>query len=317
MFADLIHLADDDGVILRRQVFAAGGDDRTIGRALRARHIVRIRNGAYAVRELWETYDAAEQYLVRVRVTYGASKTEVAVSHVSAALMLGAPLWGIPLADVHLTRLDGRSGRREARVTQHRGRLRERELTKVAGMWVTSPTRTALDLTTVVDMERSLPVMDHFLHTKRTTKKALRQGSVCMRFWANTLGTDLAISFADGRRESLGESRTAFMLRGCGRPMPQPQYKIRDQHGNVVARVDFAWPELGVFLEFDGKVKYQKYLKEGEDVTDAVLAEKKREEMICRLTGWRCVRLVWSDLATPAATRRYVVSVLDGGPVHP
>ena len=46
--------------------------------------------------------------------------------------------------------------------------------------------------------------------------------------------------------------------------------------------MDFAWPEFGVFLEFDGKEKYTKYLKEGESVVDAVLREKKREELICR-----------------------------------
>ena len=46
--------------------------------------------------------------------------------------------------------------------------------------------------------------------------------------------------------------------------MPEPQYEIKDDRGVVIGRVDFAWPELGVFLEFDGKVKYEKLLKPGE-----------------------------------------------------
>jgi hypothetical protein len=316
MYAELSHLADIDGILRRQDVLAAGGNDAAIARAIRAGAIVRVRNGAYALTHVWDSLDSRDRHLVQARVTYAASKTEVVVSHVSAALAHGAPVWDIPLDDVHLTRTDARGGRRESRVIQHRGILTERDIVLIHGVKVTSPTRTALDLTTITDLERSVPVMDHFLHTQRTSKRLLRRGSEAMKFWANTLCTDMAVACADGRRESLGESRTAVMLRGSGRPAPQPQYKIRDHRGKLLARVDFAWPELGVFLEFDGKVKYQKFLKEGEDVVDVVLREKKREEMICRLTGWRCIRLTWADLATPVATRRYVVSVLDGGPVH-
>jgi hypothetical protein len=33
-----------------------------------------------------------------------------------------------------------------------------------------------------------------------------------------------------------------------------------------------------------------------------LLREKKREERICQLTGWVCIRIGWSDLETPVAT---------------
>ena len=101
-----------------------------------------------------------------------------------------------------------------------------------------------------------------------------------------------------------------------GLPRPIAQYEVVDGHGRTVARVDFAWPEFGLFLEFDGKEKYTKYLKEGETAVDAVLREKKREELICGLTGWRCIRLTWGDLHRPNATVSYIRSVLAGGPVH-
>ena len=38
-----------------------------------------------------------------------------------------------------------------------------------------------------------------------------------------------------------------------------------------------------MFLEFDGKVKYEKLLKDGQRASDVVVAEKRREELICRL----------------------------------
>ena len=95
-----------------------------------------------------------------------------------------------------------------------------------------------------------------------------------------------------------------------GLPRPVCQYKVRDHRGNVVAVVDFAWPELGVFVEFDGKIKYTRLLKEGQSVTDVVLAEKRREELIHELTGWRCVRIVWADLYQPEATALRIRRVL-------
>ena len=38
--------------------------------------------------------------------------------------------------------------------------------------------------------------------------------------------------------------------------------------------------------------------------------------MICRLTGWRCIRIVWADLYRPEETIAYIRGVLAGGPVH-
>ncbi len=313
---NLAFLADVDGIVLRRDVIMAGGTDTDLRRACRAGQLVRIRHGAYASREMWEARTREARHLLLSRLAYEFARTEVALSHVSAAVIHGAPLWDLSLLEVHLTRTDRKAGRREVGVVQHRGRLRKRDVVLVEGIKVTSPTRTALDLTTLTDLEHALPAMDHFLRTGQTSKDQLRTSARDMARWSNTLGTDLVINFADGRRESLAESRCAVMLIGTGKPAPVPNYEIRDAYGNVLWRVDFAWPELGVFLEFDGKVKYRKFLKEGEDVTDAVLREKKREEQICRLTGWRCIRLTWADLERPAATIRYIISVLEGGPIH-
>ena len=45
-----------------------------------------------------------------------------------------------------------------------------------------------------------------------------------------------------------------------------------------------------------------KHLREGETATDAVLREKRREEVVCELTGWRCIRIAWDDLYQPEVT---------------
>src|SRR6478752_2956800 len=131
-----------------------------------------------------------------------------------------------------------------------------------------------------------------------------------MERWPNTLRTTLVLQWADHRIESVGESRTLHLIRSNGLPVPEPQYRITDATGREWARVDFAWPDLGVFLEFDGRVKYERLLRPGERASTVVIAEKKREELICRRTGWRCIRLDWDDLARPAATLRLLRGAL-------
>ena len=232
-------MADADGIILRRCVIANGGTDKDLRRACRAKLIVRIRHGAYALTDSWLARSREERHVVLAVLAYDFARADVVISHVSAALMLGAPLWDISLDEVHLTRIDRKAGRREVGVVQHRGRMDESDVIVVEGTKVTTPTRTALDLTTILDLEHVLPAMDHFLRTRRTTKPELRKGAAAMARWSNTLGTDLVVNFADGRRESLAESRTAVMLLGSNRPAPIPNYEIRDEYGNVLWRVDF------------------------------------------------------------------------------
>ena len=63
--------------------------------------------------------------------------------------------------------------------------------------------------------------------------------------------------------------------------------------------MDFAWPELGVFLEFDGREKYTRYRLPGESLEDYLMREKERAELVCLLTGWTCLRISWADLFRP------------------
>jgi very-short-patch-repair endonuclease len=90
-----------------------------------------------------------------------------------------------------------------------------------------------------------------------------------------------------------------------------------DAFGRLVARLDFAWPELKVWLEFDGREKYVKFLNEGESVVDVVLREKKRESDIAELTGWRCIRITWADLERPTATVARIIAMLRVAPRVP
>jgi hypothetical protein len=86
---------------------------------------------------------------------------------------------------------------------------------------------------------------------------------------------------------------------------------VLDELGRLFAYADFVWEEEGVFLEFDGRIKYELYRREGESLEEFLMREKKREERICQLTGWVCIRITWADLANPQQTAARIRRMLD------
>ncbi|NHC23309.1 type IV toxin-antitoxin system AbiEi family antitoxin domain-containing protein [Nocardioides sp. IC4_145] len=315
---------------LRRELLARGWDDRAISRAVRAGDLVRVRYGSYADGQLWRTLTSAEKYAARCHAVQRRAASELVLSHVSALPAYGAPLWGLDLDVVHGTRKDARAGRKEAGVHQHAGLLLPVDFAPVDGVDVTSAARTALEITTIAPVEPSLVVVNHLLHAGHVTLPELwaRYGSTVtierdrlgvvspsatsMRRWPGSLRTELVLRLADARCESVAESRLLFLCWDRGLVMPVPQHEVRDTTGRIVARVDFAWPELGVFLEVDGRVKYTDLVPAGESAADVVLREKRREELVTELTGWRCIRVTWADLEHPERLVARIRAALNG-----
>jgi very-short-patch-repair endonuclease len=296
-----------DVVWLRRDALANGYDDRAIARKLRSGEWCRIRHGAYVSRGLWDDLDSTGRHRVVARAVLRTSHESTVLSHVSAAVEHGAPVWGIDLSVVHVTRTDGRARRKEAGVAHHRGVLPSDQVMLMNDVPATVPLRAALETTTIAPVEAALVTVDGLLRQGNTPPSELRVMAEQIRHWPDSLATNVVVRLADPAHESAGESRTAYFLWRQGLPRPIPQFEIVDEHGITVARVDFAWPEHGVFLEFDGRVKYP---EDSEELRKVLLAEKKREELICQLTGWVCIRVGWDDLRDPERLARRIRTVL-------
>jgi len=106
------------------------------------------------------------------------------------------------------------------------------------------------------------------------------------------------VRFSDGRSESVGESRSRVVLDRLGLAPSALQWEVRRPDGGLVARTDFAWEDCRVVGEFDGRIKYGRLLRPGQDPGDAVFEEKRREDAV-RDEGWEVVRWTWGDLTTP------------------
>jgi hypothetical protein len=302
MEARLRALMAANGVFTRKEAMALGYHDHAIAMLVAGGVWVRVRRGAYVFGAEWAAMTENDRYAVLCRAAVHQSRTEVVLSHISSANEYGCPLWECDRSQVHLTRVDRRAGRAEAGIVQHRGVIDDDDMVVDDGVARMSATRTALELTTLLDVEHALVEVDFLLHEGLTTIEQLADRYATMTRWPRTLTTEMVLRLADGRSESVGETRARFLCWSQHLPAPVPNYSIRDDTGVEVARVDLAWPELGVFVEFDGRVKYEGRRREGESVVDCVLREKQRESLICELTGWRCLRLVWADLYRPGET---------------
>lgn len=229
-----------------------------------------------------------QRHLVRVAAVSAARQSGgVVLSHASAAVMHGLPIWGVDLQRVHVTRRGHSSGRVTNDLHIHTGGLLD--TTVVAGLLLTSPARTVIDIARTEPFEQAVVVGDAALHRGLVTKDQLVAELSAAQHRTGVREAAKVIEFIDGRSESPGESRSRVFMHRYGLEPPCLQASIRDKRGRVIARVDFLF-RCGVVGEFDGRVKYQR----GDDL----FREKQREDAL-RRQGWLIVRWVWADLDRP------------------
>lgn len=303
-------LAEADGFFTRQDAFGIGHDDRSIRRSLRSRLWVRVRPGAYTFPDLWPAADPVAQHLLTGRAVSRRFGPKVALSHTSGALAHGLLVWDTDLSQVHVTRLDGGAGRCEAGVVHHEGLTLPADVAHLDGGAALHPARCAIETAALGSAEAGLVVLDSLLHLGRATRDELDATYALLRTWPGMQATRVPVRMADGRAESAGESRTRYLCYAHGLPAPELQYDVFDHAGRLVGTTDLAWPEHGLLGEFDGRVKYERYLRSGETPGDAVFREKRREDRLCELLGWRMIRLVWADLHRPAETAARISRML-------
>jgi hypothetical protein len=301
-----------NGFFTRTDALAQGMDDRSIRRVITTRAWHRIRNGAYTMTDLWPD-DPLLQHVIRSRAAMAKLGDAVVLSHTSGAVLHGLSLWEPDLSAVHVTRLDGSAGHREAGVIHHEGLTLPGDMMIRAGIPVMNPARAALEAASLCNTEGAVVVLDSALHLGLTSADELASTYALMQSWPGFRRLQVAVRLADGRAESVGESRSRYLFYLQHLPAPELQFVVRNNFGDVVGTCDFGWPEHRLLGEFDGRVKYERYLRPGEKPGDAVFREKRREDLLCEVTGWRMVRLVWADLydapRTAARIRRLLRDV--------
>lgn len=297
-------------VRLRRELIDEGFTDRDIARSTRIGALTKLRYGAYVRSELVAGLDEVGLMRARSRAVLRTAHDASVLSHQSALAEHGVPLWGVELEETHLTRVDGRAGRREAGVSHHRGALEKQDWSILDGVRVVRPARAAIEVITAHGPEVGLVAISGVLHARLATLAEVHEAALKAARWPNSLSTRLVLARADVPLTSVAEARTWHFFHVQRIPRPDPQVEVYDDHGNLLGIVDFVWREAGVFLEFDGRIKYERFRRPGETLEDYLLREKRREEQICLTTGWVCIRITWADLERPVTLARRLRKVL-------
>jgi hypothetical protein len=297
---ELIELVSQSGVLLRREALANGFTDQDLSRGLRHGLLRRVRHGAYTTPEHWDHASATERHRLRCIAVDRSLKGQVVFTHTSALVMHGVAIWGASLDRVHVTRLDG-IGRTDAGVVHHEGRVAEAETTTAGGLLVTTPGRAVVEHASLTSVESGLVSADSALRRNDLDFDQLARQFMSMEHWPGTRRVHIVVRLADGRAESAGETRSRYLCWRHHLPAPELQFEVYDEFG-LVGVTDMAWPERKLLGEFDGKIKYGRLLKPGQEPGDVVFAEKRREDRLREITGWQMVRLVWSDLEDAAYT---------------
>jgi hypothetical protein len=281
---------------LRRDAVLDGWSDDELNRLVRNGELGRLRRGAYVNGLL--PLDPAARHRLLIRATMPGLRRPAVVSHQSAAVVLGLPLWDVPLDRVHVTRRPPGWNDTGRVLCCHVARLRDDEVIDIEGLQVTGPVRTALDLARSLPHEAAVVVLDAALRLGLVDHEVLRARLFDIAGVPGSRSAARAVRFADGRSESVGESRSRVILHRWKLGPSALQFEIRSPDGALIGRTDVAWERQRLVGEFDGRIKYGRLLQPGQDAGDAVFREKRREDAI-REEGWGVIRWTWSDLHRP------------------
>lgn len=283
--------------MLRRNALHDGRTDDELARLLRREEWTRLRRGAHLDGQ--PPRSAVVRHALLISATLADLRRPAVVSHQSAAVLHGMSVWGARLDRVHVTRRPPASSQTTGPLRCHVARLRDDEVTVIDGVAVTDAARTALDLARSLPFEAAVAVLDAALHERFVTKEEIERRLLDIAGTRGSRHAARVVRFADRRSESVGESRSRVILAELGLAPSALQFEVRREDGSLVGRTDFVWEAARLVGEFDGRIKYGRSLRPGQDPGDAVFEEKRREDFI-RDERWNVVRWTWGDLRIPS-----------------
>lgn len=300
--------SDSRGFLTRRGVVSSGlGTDAQLAAAVSGGDLTRAWRGIYhCAADAADRRDRdprTEAYRRRVIGAAMVGGGDRVVSHHSAAAIHGLDLLGYE-DPVHFT-IDRRAGGQRRTAIIHAAPLPGREIVDLDGLRVTSIARTAVDVARSGTYAQAVCAIDSAL---RLGASITEVAEIIERAAGRSgVGTARrALRIADGNSESVGESFSRALMHGFADvPTPRLQHDFHTEAGVFVGRSDFDW-DGRLVGEFDGRGKYQRDLRPGETIADAVWREKRREDAL-RDLGLIVIRWTWSELMHPKALHALVI----------
>ena len=256
---------------------------------------LRVQNGRWDLlrRGLYLVGGAPDSWRRQLMEAVLAAGERAAVSHRAAAALHG--IEGFRPGVVEVTTPRPRRFRTGDAIVHTSKRFPAVDVTELAGIAVTTPARTLIDLGAVVAPERVEAALDCALREGLTSLPFVRfrLGEVRGR---GRRGAGVIVPFIADRNagpvpESRAERRYLRLLSDHGLPAPTLQFRVR-RGGRVVARVDAAWPDRLLAVEIDG---HRGHATRQERAHDSARGNE------IELLGWRLLRFTTDQLWTTPA----------------
>jgi very-short-patch-repair endonuclease len=276
------------GVVGRAQLKALGLGEDAIDWRVRRRRLHRVHRGVYVVGYPHLTRNGGFMAAVI------ACGERAALSHFSAAV-----LWGMLASEgkIHVT---APADRERPGLIVHRARLEEGETTKRAGIPVTVPARTLIDLADVAPrrtLERAIDEAEYL--RLDCTGLAPRHG----RRGAGILSSVLAVH-APGSTRTRSKMEEMFLALCDDHGLPRPEVNVHIEGYEC----DFVWREQRLIVETDGGAAHgTRRAKRRDPVRDADLM----------IAGWRVWRLSYEQLFREPETVAQQLIALGITPAQP
>ena len=284
LIADLV--AHQHGLVTRAQLVALGVGADAIDRRIAAQRLHPVHRGVYAVGHRVRTREA----------TWMAAVLAVGPEAVLAFRSAGA-LWGMRQS-ARLEVIAPRRRRRPA-IETHRIVLPDDEVTEVAGVPVTTPARTLLDLAGVVSPQHLQAAFEEAEVRRLTSPTSL----------------DAVVARYPGRRGTRAIARVLARHRAIGQPIPTSVLERRllallDDHGlprpliNRLTRegeLDATWPDHRLIVHCDGFATHG---------TRRAFEDDRAKDRELVVAGWRVIRLTWLQLEHDPETVARQLAVL-------
>jgi very-short-patch-repair endonuclease len=292
------------------QLIDLGFGSRSIKSLLDSGRLVRLRYGCYLRASVWAAQSARVRSLQLIYAHAHGTRTRssggFAYSHTSAARLHRLFLWNVDDTIHVLQRVKPSNARHGRDVRCHTRPFSDSEITEVRGLRMTSLERTVADCAMMLSYRQALVVLDHALRLG-ADRSLLQEMADSLDGRRGVRTFRRALATADPRSESPGETLTREMILRLKIRPPELQVEVMSRIGRH--RLDFAWKEEKVALEFDGRIKYFDFKP-----TDEVLFEERRREKALTEEGWLFIRFEWKDLFNEAQFKSRVLRALGGRP---
>lgn len=211
------------------------------------------------------------------------------VSHTSALVIWGAPLPSrVVDGAVHVTTAGSGPVMRRREVVGHR-RRHGAQVTVRGGVRVSEPAQAWRESVRLLTLRESVAVADHLVRVSGPSTVDELAAAIVPGSHANAVARavlDLVRVGADSPMETW--LRLAVV--DAGFPEPQLQVEVFDKDGLFLARVDMAWPEYRIALEYDGAHHRERDTFEHDQRRDNGLA----------VNDWLVIHATRADASRPA-----------------